>query len=27
MGLAHQHRQCLIECIPLAGDVAKDAPL
>ncbi|KAI4384367.1 hypothetical protein MLD38_002534 [Melastoma candidum] len=27
MGLAQQRRHCLIECIPLPADVAKEAPL
>ncbi|KAI9119002.1 hypothetical protein K1719_009677 [Acacia pycnantha] len=27
MGLAQQHRHCMIECIPLPQDIAKEAPL
>lgn len=27
MGLAQQRRHCLVECIPLPQDIAKQAPL
>lgn len=27
MGLAQQHRHCLVECIPLPREIAKQAPL
>jgi len=27
MGLAQQRRHCMIECIPLPQDIAKEAPL
>jgi hypothetical protein len=27
MGLAQQRRHCMVECIPLPKDIAKEAPL
>lgn len=27
MGLAQQRRHCLVECIPMPRDIAKEAPL
>jgi len=27
MGLAQQRRHCMVECIPLPQDIAKEAPL